>query len=522
MAAHRRVRFIEPGSRRGRPFNVFTRRWPLLGPILLATILDRHGYDVQVYNENVSGPVEDDPEAYQDLCSSDVVGFSVMTPTAARAYELADRIRADSGRPTLAFGGSHVTFQPDDALAHGDMVVRGEAENVITDIASGNIRQGIVEPEPVQDLDRLPAPNHYLMRDFDEVVGSALRKELYPLPVMTSRGCPHGCRYCSVTRMFGRRVRRQSVSRVHEDLQHYRDQGFGHVFFYDDNFTDDRRWTRKLLERMENLDMRFNAQARADFHWLNRRRGERDRELVRAMKRSGGDILYVGYETIDDSTAEQWKKGYGKTGGLEARLAEDTRALHEMGFWVHGMFILGPQHTESTASRIVDFAQRHSLESLQISLLTPFPGTPLMEEMRPHLIFRDFPQDWDYFDGTHCVYNHGRIGLRKLQNVLLRAHEKFYSLSRWSLRRMRRMLDPGSSIRDAFARVWQQASLARKTFKAWREETSAFLDVAGSKLARNVHAKSETDIENKLKRRRGIRADEHKAQDDTHDLRTYC
>ena len=486
MERTRKIRFVEPASRAGRPFNMYTRRWPLMGPIILATMLHQRGYDVRIHNENISGHVEDDPETYQDICSADVVGFSIMTPTAMRAYELANRIREDTGRPTLVFGGSHATFKPQEALAYGDLVVRGEAENIIEDIASGEVDEGIVQAEPPRDLDQLPTPNHHLVRDFNHLVESTGRQSRYPLPAMTSRGCPHACKYCSVTRMFGRRVRRQSVDKVTEDLQNFADQGFRRVFFYDDNFTQNRRWTRELLERVGPLNMHFSAQTRVDFHWENRRKRKKDEELVQAMKRSGGDVLYVGYETIDDSTAEEWHKGYGKNGGLEARLAEDTHILHDMGFWVHGMFILGPQHTESNASRIVDFARRAALESMQISVLTPFPGTPLMDEMRPYLVFRDFPQDWDYFDGAHCTYNHGRLGLTKLQNVVLRAHEKFYTAGRSTLRRVRKILNAGSSLTQELGELWRHIDIAKETFKAWKKETAVFLELARSKLEGNT------------------------------------
>lgn len=137
MARTRKVRFIEPQTRPGRPFNAWITRWPLLGPVTLGTILHERGYDVAIYNENISGSLFENPDACRDVASANLIGISIMTPTAARGYALADRLLARSRR-----------------------------------------------------------------------------QDLYELPVMTPRGCPHGCTYCSVTRMFGRRVRRQSVDKV--------------------------------------------------------------------------------------------------------------------------------------------------------------------------------------------------------------------------------------------------------------------------------------------------------------------
>ena len=128
----RRIRFIEPGSRPGRPFNAWIRRWPLLGPVILGSILHERGHDVAVYNENVSGPLEGNASALADVGTADVVGITIMTATANRGYELARRIRATAaGRPTVVFGGPHATFMPDEAARYGDLVVCGEGENVI-------------------------------------------------------------------------------------------------------------------------------------------------------------------------------------------------------------------------------------------------------------------------------------------------------------------------------------------------------------------------------------------------------
>jgi radical SAM superfamily enzyme YgiQ (UPF0313 family) len=485
LIRNRKIRFIEPGSRRGRPFNAWITRWPLLGPITLASILERRGYDVVVYNENICGSVLDSAEAFEDLCSADVVGISIMTPTAMRGYEIADRVREAAPDATIVFGGVHATFQSEEAARHGDVVVRGEGENVIEPIARGEITEGVITTDPPQDLDALPPLNHFLMRDFDKLIRRCRRRELYELPAMTSRGCPYGCTYCSVTRMFGRKVRRQSVDKAYSDLMHYAGQGFRRFFFYDDNFTDDRAWTKDLLERIGPLKFRFNAQARVDFHWADRSRRRRDEDFLRVLRRGGGDVLYVGYETIDDETARQWRKGYRGAHRLEQRLAEDTQILHDSGFWIHGMFVLGPNHNERTADRIVNFALRNSLESIQISILTPLPGTPLMNEMRPHLLFTDYPSDWNYYDGTHCVYNHGRLGLEQVQKTVLEAHRRFY---RWGLnaRRLRAVAEGTIPLWDKLALLWDHLRIARRTLSEWRVETKHFLELARSKMSKSL------------------------------------
>ncbi len=476
LAKYRKIRFIEPGSRPGRPFNAWIRRWPLMGPILLATMLEERGYDVAVYNENISGPLERNGPAWADACSADVVGITIMTATANRGYELARLIRAASPGTTIAFGGPHATFMPEEAAEYADVVVCGEGENVIAEIASGDLRKGIVRPAPPADLDALPTPNHELITDFDLLVKAAGHRRMYELPVMTSRGCPHGCVYCSVTRMFGRKVRRQSTAKVVEDLKLHQRRGFRRVFFYDDNLMTDRAWARELLDRIEPMALRWNAQARVDLHWTDSSRRCLDEDLLAAMRRSGGSVLYVGYETIDEGTARMWGKGYGGGNSLIQRLYEDTRILHRCGFWIHGMFMLGPEHDEHNIREIVRFAGKAGIESFQVSVLTPLPGTPLYEKMRDELILDEYPADWDYYDGCHCVYRHGRMDIPELQRAILSAHRRFYVSLRPALRRAVKLFREDIALRDKLRQLWRHARLAPSVLRQWKAETTLFLE----------------------------------------------
>ena len=485
MSQKRKIRFIEPHGRPGRPFNAWIGHWPLLGPVVLATILHEKGFDAAVYNENVCGPLEESPQAYADVCSADVVGISIMTPTSSRGYALAEQIRKENPRATIVFGGVHASFLPEEALPHGDVVVVGEGENVIEAIASGEIRSGIVRPQPPQDLDALPALNYSLLIGFDRILKDCGRRDRYELPVMASRGCPHGCTYCSVTRMFGRKVRRQSPEKVHADLLKHMEAGYRRFFFYDDNFTSDRAWSKDLLERIRPLRIRFNAQTRIDFGWKDASRKSLDVPLLQLMNKAGGDVLYVGYETIDDRTAAHWNKGYRGALPLRRRLMEATKILHDYGFWIHAMFVLGPQHDEQNAKDIVRFSQQAGIETMQISILTPFPGTPLFEQMRPNLFLTDFPNDWDFYDGTHCVYDNSVLGLEQLQHTLLRVHRTFYRWG-WSLRRVRSLAEDRIPPMDKIRKLWRHLQIARTTMQQWRQDTSEYLAFVKERLAREA------------------------------------
>jgi radical SAM superfamily enzyme YgiQ (UPF0313 family) len=271
----------------------------------------------------------------------------------------------------VIIGGVHATFRPDEALQHADCCVLGEAEEVIDDVVA-RLLDGVFAPRIVNcdcgasvatanktplcwvaDLDNLPFPDLSLIH----------RWRAGPLtPLMTSRGCPHDCRFCSVTTMFGRRYRFRSAELVLEELAHREAR---RVFFYHDNFTANRTRTLQLLEGMLRLPKppRWMAQVRADV--------ARDLELVKLMKASGCARLFIGYESVSPDTLE----AYNKHLSVE-QIVESVRVLHEHDIRVHGMFVLGADQDEKATIRgTARFAVREALDSVQFLILTPLPST---------------------------------------------------------------------------------------------------------------------------------------------------
>lgn len=454
----------------------YVRQWPLMGPVILGTILEEQGHDVLIYSENSTGSVLDDPRMMADLCEADWVGISIMTPTANRGYAIADGIRKQSGRPRIAIGGVHATFRPEEALQHADAVVTGEGEGVIADLVEGRLPPGIIKGLPVQDLNSLPLPNHELIHEYRRLWSETYSKELYRMPLVTSRGCPYNCQYCSVTALFGHKYRHQSAERVIRDLRRLYDRGYRKVFFYDDNFTADRERVHTILDAVRELKVAWSAQARLDFHWLDLKRRDRtDQRLLDVMRRSGGDVMYIGYETIEDETAREWHKGYQGAGPLEQRSAEDTRILHDAGFWIHGMFVVDPCRDAAGIDRITGFAKRNHIESIQISALTPFPGTATFEQSKSRLLFTSFPEDWALYDGFHALCDNTRSNIEKFQKKMLEAHRAFYRGSAFSLNRLRKFLrGPGSAFHK-LRLIRDNARLPKRLFAAWETEMHDFL-----------------------------------------------
>jgi len=410
-----KIRLIEPAPP---SVNILSYGfYPRLGLPMIGAALQAAGHDVLIYCPQAA------PIDRADIASADLVGISTTTSTAPAAYALADAVRA-AGIPVV-IGGPHPTFVPDDALAHADLVARGEGgdglmlelidalrgERDLESVRGLSFRR---DGNPIHnklrdrcaDLDTLPLPNLSL------IVGS---QRIFETPLMTSLGCPFDCTFCTVTMMFGRAYRCRSPEHVIAELAAKRPK---RVFFYDDNFAADKRRLKVLLRMMidRGLTMPWQAQVRTDV--------ARDEELLTLMRRSGCRRLALGFESIDQATLD----GYAKSQTVEdIRRAIDS--LHRHGIKCHGMFVVGADSDgPETARDTVAFAERHGVDSLMLNVLTPGLGTKQYELMDAGN--RIFETRWQFYDGQHVIYVPRRMAPVELQNAVVNGYRHFYSLRR--------------------------------------------------------------------------------------------
>jgi len=485
----KKVVFIEAMTEGNLVYAFFLKKWPLLGPVLMATMLRDRGHDVLVYSENISGSLLDNDDMLGAVLDADFVGVSTLTPAANRAYTIGRRLQELGCRGRLVIGGSHVTFFPEEALQYYPCVVRGEGENVIAQLVEDTHKpEGVIDGPPVEDMDSLPTPDLRLVHDYESLWKPCLFRDFYEVPLMTQRGCPYNCRYCSVSQMFGHRIRQRSVEKVVEDVRFYYDQGYRSLFWFDDNFTVDHQRTCQLLERIKDMGLRWDAECRIDFPWLDpARRTKLDTRMLKLVKQSGGHTAYVGYETLDEKTAEQWHKGYGGSTPLIERMEEDTRILQEYGMWVHAMFVIGPQHRMDTWERTVDFCLRNKIPSIHFSLLTPFPGSQIFHDMRSDLIFDDFPRDWKYYDASHLTYHHRLEGNRAVQDAMVTYHLKYYRSLAHQGDRLRLLLKGWGSMPKKLVRVVHSAVRVGGVFRMMKADNAAFLEETARRGEHYLH-----------------------------------
>lgn len=410
------ISFIEVKSPGAHIFSRFPI--PRLGSILLSTILRDEGYNVRVFIEDIKEP------DWSFIENSDIVCISTITPTAIRAYELADRLRKSG--ITVIIGGAHPSFLPEEALEHADYVVRGEGDYTLPELieyiknarhsvetiqgisykdASGNIIHNPSRPL-LKDMDILPEPDFSLVHGW---------KPTNVYPVSTSRGCPFDCKFCSVIQMFGRKYRFKSVDATLKELRHVASVSKSTVFFVDDNFTAKKDRTKAILKGMidEGIKVGSSAQVRTDI--------AKDSELLRLMAEAECDIVYVGFESINPKTLEL----YNKKQNVD-EIVNCIKAVKDHGIRIHGMFVLGADTDNvDTIKATADFAIKLNIDTIQFMILTPLPGTPVFFEMRDS--DRLLHTDWSKYDAHHVVFKPATMNPETLQIEPLKAMKRFYS-----------------------------------------------------------------------------------------------
>jgi radical SAM superfamily enzyme YgiQ (UPF0313 family) len=398
------VIFVEPAGSKANVFDNFMKL-PLLGSLYLGTILHNAGYQVKIINENILGrkisPFE---------LNSDYLCISCLTLTSNRAKDLIIKVREIFPDTKIIVGGIHPSLLPNEFVDLADHIVTGEAETVILDVIEGKYTEKIINGSRVEDLDQLPLINYELLQDY---------QRMNIIPVMTSRGCPFDCNFCTVTKIFGRKFRVQSVDRIIAELKNALNHfDTNRIFFYDDNFTANKKLTNELLDAIirEKMSIYWTAQTRVDI--------SQDEKMLAKMYKAGGGKVYIGFESINDKTLAAFHKSQTRS---DIENAIDI--IHRHGINIHGMFILGEDNdTSENIDITLDFAMCHDIDTVQFMILTPFPGTRLYDKLYSENRF--LHKNWDYYDGMHVVFKPKNITPVELQQSAVRCYRKFYSVER--------------------------------------------------------------------------------------------
>ena len=452
-----KVLLVNPGSD-----NAFTKVGfivPPLGLAYVAASLRDAGHEVAIHDFNV----EAEPPDYG---AYGLVGISGDTFRHNRALGIA--AEAKKAGALTVIGGPHVTFLDTETLAdqNVDFIVRGEGEATAAELAdtielgsgfhgiSGLSFKGdgqvVRNPArtPPQDLDALPFPARDLLK-MDRYRSLELAKRKVT-SIVSSRGCPSGCSFCASHRYAGRKWRARSVESLLEEVRLVVGQyNFGGVAFVDDNFTLDPRRVIELSQALirETIDIKWWCFSRSDTL-------VRNPEMVEWMAKSGCRYVFMGVESPHKDTLDRYSK---KATADQAEQAVKLLKRHKIE--TLAAYILGaPDETREMIEETIRFAVKLDTGGVQYTLLTPFPGTPLLEEMKDRLL----SDNWDDFDCTHPVVRSDYLSPKELTELMFKGYKSFY------LRPKRFLISVLSTLRGRGVKIRE----VKRLIENFRKETA--------------------------------------------------
>lgn len=358
-------------------------------------------WHVIFHDENLS------PGEPPDVPIPEVVGITVHTAFAARAYELARRYRALGSKVVL--GGLHVTALPEEAARHADVVVTGEGAGIWPDVLKA-LRRGAL---PCGSILRGSARHpHYAAQPWP-------RRDILPrgafltnASIIATRGCTQRCGYCYLsTRDLDAPYQKRKVSDVLAEIdainEHY-------VVFTDNNLMADPAYGAELCRALRPRRLMWSAAVTVDV--------ARHPGLVRLMAESGCHGVFIGLETLSDDTLRtQRKHTLAPSQYVQALQLLSAHGIDVNGSFVFGFDADGPDVFDRTLAFIVE--QRLACATFHI--LTPYPGTPLFEQMDRE--GRILMRDWSLYDTAHAVFRPKRMTPSQLEEGYRRAYENLYA-----------------------------------------------------------------------------------------------
>jgi anaerobic magnesium-protoporphyrin IX monomethyl ester cyclase len=424
--------FWSPEKNHLRPF-IGTH--PALGLLTLAGVLRKEGFPVKILesaslglslSQTVDLVLRENPE---------YLGLTCTTASVDNAARIARAVKQKKPGIRVLVGGSHITALPVETFNRYpdfDFGVLGEGEATLGEllgaveggmdfplVESAVFREGgkvRVNPRRrfIQHLDELPFPAYDLLPSFPQAYRPPFLNYLKgPTASLTSsRGCPQTCTFCDRS-VFGNRYRYFSEEYLLELISSLRRRyGIQHLIFTDDQFAASRPRLIRLCEKLARADLkiRWNCDARAD---------SVDPDQLKLMKRAGCWMISYGIESGSQKILDQIQKGITLD-----RVEQALRWTREAGIRAKGLFMVGyPQETEETLDQTLSFIRRAPLDEINLSFLTPYPGTEIYRQIRGS---PEFDEDWARMNALHCLFKPRALSRERLEKAYGRIIRRFY------------------------------------------------------------------------------------------------
>ena len=392
------ILFIIPGWPSNSFWDVLYFKFPPLAIATLAGLTPSH---------HTLSYVDESLEEVDFTSRPDLVAISIMTPLSPRGYVIADRFREMGVK--VAIGGIHASTMPEEAAAHADAVVIGEADEIWSEIVH-DAEQGKLKPTYRQSdftrMERIPPANRSVYPP---------KGYFFENMIQTTRGCPYRCEFCTVTAFYGGTYRLRPIDIILKEVENLRSTP-GYVFFVDDNFVARPDHTCTLVERLKDYRLRWVCQAPVTI--------AEDESVLKDFAKAGCHGIFIGFESLNDQNLNVMGKQQNKVGVYEKCIER----IHEHGIGVYASFVFGYDYdTVAVFDQFLEFANRNALDGAFLPVLTPFPGTRVHKRLKAE--GRILTENWSYYDMATVVYRPKGMKVEELQEGFWEVNKGFYSLS---------------------------------------------------------------------------------------------
>ncbi len=413
-----------------------------LGLAYLGAVAEKAGHQVTVIDCQAEKLNYETFQSRIAKTPSDVIGVTATTLLYKSAMQIITVAKQTQPQAVTVLGGSHGTFWDENALHEYpslDVVVRREGEETLIELAEKLQSQSSLssvlgvtyrdgdkvvrnQDRPfIENLDALPFPAHHLMP-----LESLKHNGKIIFPLVSSRGCVFWCDFCSTVRMFGRGYRMRSAKNVVDEMQFVHDKyGVDQVTFYDDAFSVDRSRVVKICEELHarKLEMKWDCGTRVDMV---------DRELMKTMRDAGCFAVWLGVESGSEAILGAMNKSIKLD---QTRLAYKT--AHQLGLMTIANVVLGfPGETEHTAKETIHFVKELSPDDVGFYVATPYPGTPMYEQVKKNGWLR--VTDFDKYDTAGPTFETPTMTMEKLAQLRYKAYQDFYLRPSYVIKMMRK------------------------------------------------------------------------------------
>lgn len=406
---------------------------PPLGIAYMAGVLQENHIDVEILDASAEDMDFKDVEKELLKRKPDLVALTALTPTIGRALETAQVVKETLPDSIVVMGGYHPTFNFIETLEdeNVDIVIRGEGEYIMLNLVQAlenqsslhdvkgivfedkNSKEIVVNPEAplIQDLDELPFPalNLLPMKKY-----RLLDMDTHMTTMITTRGCPMQCSFCSSAAMHGKKIRERSVENIVDEIEYLKtNYDIDTIAFMDDTFTLKKRKVMAICDEIlkRNIEIMWGCTSRVD---------TLDEKLLKKMKEAGCITIFIGVESADQQQLDNMCKNT-----TIAKIENAFKIAHKLKIRTIASVALGmPGDTKEIMNKTVKFVHKLKPNYAIYSLATPYPGTRFYKEAFEKNLIKI--KDWSKYTLITPILETIDCSLNDMRKIQAKAFMKFY------------------------------------------------------------------------------------------------